>query len=129
LKKVVEKYALASFNSRGELDTKKAERFVRDLKSLSAPQAIAALSEFVKRIKTEVGKTALEITSAVPLSSTQVNEVTKAVKVKHNVNAVQAGVDGKLLGGVRVKIGDLVYDNSLAQKIAALKTQLYERFN
>ncbi|KKS65215.1 MAG: hypothetical protein UV33_C0009G0001, partial [Candidatus Daviesbacteria bacterium GW2011_GWA1_42_6] len=32
-------------------------------------------------------------------------------------------------GGVRVKIGDLVYDNSLAQKIAALKTQLYERFN
>lgn len=121
LKKTVEKYALESFGPQGEIDTKRVQGFVGVLKSLSAPRAIAALSEYVKRLKTGMEKTTLEITSATPLSPAQINQVTKAIKVKHSVNTVQAEVDGRLLGGVKVKIGDLVYDNSLGQKVGALK--------
>lgn len=121
LKKVVEKYALESLTIKGDIDTKKAQGFVKNLKSFTAPQAIAALSLYVKRLKTEVEKSTLEIKSAVALSPAQVSQVTKAIKIKHNVNSVETGVEGFLLGGIRVKIGDLVYDDTLGQKIAALK--------
>lgn len=121
LKKVVEKYALGSLNSHGEIDDKKVRGFVKEIKSLSTPQAIAALSEYVKRLKAGVEKSTLEIKSAVTLSPTQVSQVTKVMKVKHNVISVETQVDGSLLGGIRVKIGDLVYDDTLGQKIESLK--------
>lgn len=121
LKKVVEKYALESLTSGGEIDAKKAQGFVKNLKSFALPQAIAALSLYVKRLKAEVGKSTLEIKSAVALSPAQVSQVTKAIKIKHDVNSIETEVEGSLLGGIRVKIGDLVYDDTLGQKIESLK--------
>lgn len=121
LKKVVEKYALESLTFGGEIDVKKVQGFVKNLKSFVLPQAIAALSLYVKRLKAEVGKSTLEIKSAVVLSPAQVSQATKAIKAKHNVTSVETEVDNSLFGGVRVKIGDLVYDDTLGQKMVQLK--------
>lgn len=121
LKKVVEKYALESLTPQGEIDAKKVRKVVDDLKIYSTPVSIAALSEYVKRLKVEAEKYTLRIKSAVSLSPTQISQVTKVMKSKHKISSVETEVDESLLGGIRIRLGDLVYDDSLGQKIADLK--------
>lgn len=121
LKKLVAKYALASFSEDGQIKEMKVRELTRTLKSLPGSSAIAAISEYVKIIKNEMKKSTLEVESAVTLSPTQVQQITKVIKVKHNVCDVKTSLNESLLGGMRVRIGDMVYDNSLSQKMTSLR--------
>lgn len=121
LKRLVEKMAEDSFFAEGKLAEKKVEKYLQTLKSLPRPEAIVSLSEYLKLIKLGIAKTTLKIESAVPLSETQVEEITKSVRGRQPVLEVKTEIKGSLLGGLRIKIGDVVFDDSVAQRINQLK--------
>ncbi len=121
LKKIAENMAKMSLSKDGELLEKKVNEAVISLKSLGGSSAITALGWYLKMLKTEIGKHTLEIASAAPLSDSQTKEIVKNMKAKYKVTEVSTTLDEKLVGGIRVKIGDLVYDDSLGQKIASLR--------
>lgn len=64
-----------------------------------------------------------EITSAVPLTDTQVDELVRRLKEATAASEIllKQDVDASLIGGVRVKIGDRVWDASVSGRLEELK--------
>ena len=110
-----------SFDKSGKLVEKKAEGYINELKSLSTPKAIVALSEYLKGVKREMKKSALEIETAIELSEPQIKEITKSMEVRYQINEVKTNLNSSLFGGIRIKIGDVVLDDSVSRRIAQVK--------
>lgn len=121
LTKIVNKMAEDSFSVEGSLEEKKTFNYVHVLKSLPRFQAIVALSQYLKMIKMGLSKTTLDIESVISLTDVQVKEVVASIKAKQLVLVVNTKTNDSLFGGLRVKIGDVVYDDSVSQRIAQLK--------
>lgn len=67
----------------------------------------------------------VEVRSAVPLTAEQVDEVVQAVQASTGKTIkASAAVDPSLLGGLVVRIGDLVIDGSIATRLRNLKQRL-----
>ncbi|WP_148713858.1 F0F1 ATP synthase subunit delta [Chitinolyticbacter meiyuanensis] len=82
-------------------------------------------NEFESLKASEEGEVKAEITSAFPLSEAQVAELTATLSadLKRRVEA-EVTVAPELIGGVTVKVGDLVIDASVRGKLTALATSL-----
>ena len=54
------------------------------------------------------------------------NELQEALKKKYNAKEVEIieKVDARIIGGMKIKIGDTVFDSSLANSLHQLETQL-----
>jgi F-type H+-transporting ATPase subunit delta len=67
----------------------------------------------------------VEITSAVPLSAEQVDQVEKRLHVKFGkqIESTQS-TDPALLGGFKVRVGDTIHDYSIATQLQTLKQKL-----
>lgn len=65
-------------------------------------------------------------TSAVDLTKKQVETILEAVKKTHKSAELQLNqvVDPTVLGGIRLTIGSVEYDGTVAAKLARLKYQL-----
>ena len=124
INKAVDSLIKTSFNSEGALDQDKITQHVKLIKTLPVTEATTALSEYLHRIRIEVTKTTLEITSSIPLSAVQIKNVTEAIRADHIVMNVVSSINPSLLGGIRVRIGDVVYDDSLIRKILQLGDEI-----
>jgi F-type H+-transporting ATPase subunit delta len=105
----------------GKINQEKALKYVKTLKLLSKAEAIAALSQFLKRLKREQQKTTLEIESVEVLSPAQVKQVTGNLQKDFLISEVKTTINTSLLGGLRIKIGDVVFDDSVDSKYQQLK--------
>jgi F0F1-type ATP synthase delta subunit len=123
LSNLINQAVLSSFESE-QLNENKVLSFIKTFKSLPKSDAIFAMGEYYKGIKRELGKTTLEIESATPLSSIQVNELVAALKSDYKINSVKSTVNPDLIGGVRVKIADTVFDDSLVNRIDQLRDRI-----
>lgn len=121
LQKLVEKLIVLSFDSKGNMIEEKVQKCVKILKQLPATKSIMALEAYLKGVKREAEKTLLQIWSATPLTSGQVDEILKQIKGNFPVTEVRAEVEPSLLGGLRVKLADVVYDDSVGKKIVKLQ--------
>lgn len=121
LMKIVIKMAEDSFSAENKLEEEKVKKFVSALKSLPRSQAITALSFYLKMVKVGLEKTTMQIESAISLSSAQLDQIVNSIKAKQPVYTVNVQVRDSLLGGLRVKIGDVVFDGSVAQRILQLQ--------
>lgn len=65
-----------------------------------------------------------EITSALPLTDKEQNTVKKDVLAKVGAQAVTFRVDPSILGGLVIKVGDKVLDDSVAGKLEGLRQSL-----
>ncbi len=67
----------------------------------------------------------VKITSALPVSSEEILEITESLKksLKKNVLA-ELILDPSLLGGMRIEVAGTVFDGSLAAKLASIKHAL-----
>ena len=117
LKKLVEKLVEMSFDNKGNLVEEKVQKCVTILKQLPLSKAIIALEAYLLGLRRGVEKRTLQIWSTIPLTGDQVDKISKQMGLNYPVNDVVTSVNPSLLGRLRVKIGDVVYDDSVGKKI------------
>lgn len=73
------------------------------------------------------GEIAAEVTSAVPLSKSQLADLAKTLKQKIGKTVtLNEHVDSSLIGGLVVKVGSRMIDSSLKTKLTAMKIAMKE---
>jgi F-type H+-transporting ATPase subunit delta len=88
----------------------------------AVPQAISAFNALVAKAKGEV---TAEVTSAETLTARQVTELKTALKAATGSDVVLAQkVEPDILGGLIVKVGSRMMDNSLRTKLNSLKVAM-----
>lgn len=121
LRILIEKSVGESFNSKGEINEPKVAEIIKVLKKLPNVDAIVALGLYGKGLKREINKTTLEITSPVKLSATEIKNITDTAKKSFQINQTKTVLDSSLLGGLRIKIGDVVFDDTVQNKIEQMR--------
>jgi F-type H+-transporting ATPase subunit delta len=96
------------------------------LKLAAKNRRLSALPDMVKAyatlLATSKGEIAGEVTSAEPLSDAQLNDLKAALKSSLGRDvALSTRVDSSILGGLIVKVGSRMMDNSLKTKLQSLK--------
>lgn len=62
------------------------------------------------------------------LSKDQINDLEKSIELKLNKKIeLKNKLDSSLIGGLKVVVGDTVFDNSVQRKMEALKNELLQR--
>ncbi len=99
-----------------------ARLLLRRKKTAIAPQIREAFQELVDRAN---GITHATVTSAVPLSSDEIKAVTDRLgTMTGGTVIVRPEVDGAILGGLVVQMGDHLIDGSTRSRLQALKREL-----
>lgn len=120
LKKLAAKYVNHSYqNGRG--DEEKIKKIMMGLKSLPRSQAIYIISKFLKGVRKREGQNTLLIESAVPLTKTQLDQIQRNFKKEFIITDVKNVVNPALLGGFKIRVGDIVSDYSIQGKISELR--------
>ena len=96
------------------------------LKLAAKNRRLSAIPEMIKAYATLLasskGEIAGEVTSAEPLSATQLQDLKAALKATLGRDVLlSTRVDSSLLGGLIVKVGSRMMDNSLKTKLQTLK--------
>ncbi len=85
----------------------------------------AAISAFHLLVSQSKGETTAEVTSAEKLSAKQLADLKAALKAASGSDvAIDAKVDPAILGGLIVKVGSRMMDNSLRTKLNSLKVAM-----
>ncbi|MBI2338515.1 F0F1 ATP synthase subunit delta [Candidatus Daviesbacteria bacterium] len=120
LEKIARELAEGSFAD-NKLIEREVIRSIKVLKNLPASQAIFAMSEYLKGIKRKERNHTLYIEAAIPLSPDQIKKAKEIVERKFSITKVLVNINPEILGGFKIKIGDEVWDESLAVKIKQVK--------
>lgn len=120
LKKQSNKAAELSFK-KGELDKTAASKFIKAFKSLPLNESIPALNFYLTAVKRELSKSILTVTSASKLSYQQISELKKTFAKDFKILETHEEIAPSILGGVRVRIGDVVFDGSIRERLNQLK--------
>jgi F-type H+-transporting ATPase subunit delta len=85
------------------------------------PQSLTLLKLYQRLITAELAKSQAVITHAGPLGADVLNQITAAMTKKYGrpVTA-SAKLDSSLLAGLRVRVGNDVYETSVANQLATL---------
>jgi F-type H+-transporting ATPase subunit delta len=74
------------------------------------------------------GKKRVQVISAQPLSEATIEKIRERLaSVLAAQPVVESAVDPKLLGGLRIRVGDTVYDGSLRARLKQLRNRVRER--
>ena len=85
----------------------------------------AAIVAFQALVADDKGEVFAEVTSAEKLSDIQLKDLTAALKARVGKDVqLQTMIDSTLLGGLTVKIGSTLIDNSLKTKLQNLKVSM-----
>jgi F-type H+-transporting ATPase subunit delta len=99
-----------------------ARLLLRRGKAALAPQIREAFQELLDEAK---GISHATVTSAVPLTADDMKAVTQRLSdIAGGAVVIDTRVDGAILGGLVVRIGDRLIDGSTKSKLIALKRQL-----
>ena len=81
---------------------------------------------FLDLMRTEQGVKPAEIVTAVPLDESLRQSILKLIAAKCNVRRVELNetVDGKLIGGFVLRVGDQQLDASIASKLKRIQNEL-----
>lgn len=86
------------------------------------------LRQFELRHEIRSGQKRVQVTSAKPLSDSEFAAVREQLKsVLPFEPIIETAVDPEILGGLRIRVGDTVYDGSLRGRLKQLRHRLRER--
>lgn len=120
IKTLVDKVIKASFKD-GRLIEARAINFVKLFKAQPRMEAIKLLSEFLKRVRIEMNSTTLLVESVIPLSKKQKDLIKKKFSSKFNITNSQFKITPQILGGLKIRVGDHIYDDSIQARIHQVK--------
>lgn len=123
LKKIIFKSVQDSF-SIGRLLEAQVVRHIKLYKSLPTPKAIFALTEYLKGIKRKLRQHTLVVETTTPLSLKQVEKIKKIVAKKYHITKLESKINQDILGGVRLRVGDDIYDESIQSKVIQIREVL-----
>ncbi len=121
LLKLIDNFIVLSFDHNDNLIEESVRKFSKLLTQLPTSRSIPALSDYYRLLKEKIDHTTLLIQSPIELSSQQVDKIRNYFEKRHQVKRVNVEIDPSLFGGIKVKIGDMIYDNSVQRKILELK--------
>ncbi len=92
-------------------------------------ERLGALADIAREvdamIEARAGRVTAEVTSAQPLTTTQLQQITASLeKLSGKQVEIVRREDPTLLGGVIAKLGDVVYDGSVKTQLASMRDQL-----
>jgi F0F1-type ATP synthase delta subunit len=119
LEKLIHNIVAVCFDKTGKVNDKKVEEFTTDLSKLTPPENIEALHLFVKELKRKVEETTLVIESADTLSDKDTKEIANSFK-SHTISKVEVKMNPQLIGGLRVRLGNTIFDDSIENRIQQL---------
>lgn len=120
LQNTVNKLINLSF-SNGKITETHVARSIRIIKSLPQSEAISAMSEYLKGLKRKEREHTLYIETTISLSPAQISKMKKIVEKKVKVTKVLVNINPEILGGFKLRIGDEIWDESIAGKIQQVK--------
>ncbi len=122
--RMIDRLMKTTFKSDGYLNSLAVEKNAKALKILPVSVSIYALTEYLRRIRMEQDKTVLEIESAVTVPPADLKKIVGAFKADYKISAVKTTLNPILLGGLKIKIGDNEFDDSVSRKILQLGEEI-----
>lgn len=109
-----------------------SELFTSFLRVLARHERLELLPLILKHAKVQFelrsGKKRVQVASAVPLSPETLGQIETRLTAMFPFQPVlEAAVDPSLLGGLRIRVGDTVYDGSLRARLKQLRHRVRER--
>ncbi len=116
------KQLFRSCQDKGLLDEGRVRLAVRRVIEVKPRGYVAILSHFERLLKIDVARRSAHVESAIPLPSEMQAKIQASLTQTHgpglNFSFTQ---NPALLGGLRIKVGSDVYDNSIQARLAALQ--------
>lgn len=123
LQKTVRKLVDLSFKE-GRMSEIQVTRSVKLLKALPKSEAVQALVEYLKNLKRKEREHTMYIETIVPLSPTQIKRMKKIVERTDRqikITRVLIKINPEILGGIKLRVGDEILDESVLGKINQVK--------
>ena len=109
----------------GVLDDSRARQVAQAVAASSRRGALAILSDFRRLVKLDRDRHTALVQSAVALDGDLRVEVTVNLKNLYGANLdTLFEQDAQLIGGMRIRVGSDVYDNSVKARLAAIEGRL-----
>lgn len=124
LSNFIAKLVITSFDKEGNLIEKNVHEYIKALRTLPRTKALQALSLYLKLLRLELEKYTLTVESNLKLTESQIKQIVANFKKQYKISSVDPVVNAHLLGGLRIKIADMVYDDSIDNKILQIKEEI-----
>jgi F-type H+-transporting ATPase subunit delta len=113
-----------SFTS-GKLDEEKISNMVQTVLATKPRRYVDVLKDYQRLLHLEVEKRHAVIESATPLNRSLGDRIVANLKVRYGEDlTTEFRTNPELLGGLRIKIGDDVWDGSVRNRLSQLQEQL-----
>ena len=123
IKKQAIRAAELSFKS-GKLDEGTAKKFIKSFKGLPLNESVMSLTYFLQAVRREIGKTSLTIESVVKVPKSEIQALETGFKRQFQILETREELNSSLLGGIKVRIGDIIFDDSIKSRIGQVKEAL-----
>lgn len=123
---IVNKAVLASFKN-GRLLESIVVKNIKIFKSLPVAESINALHSYLTGIKRKLREHTLIVETAYPLPVSQLRKIKENLSKKYLIIKLEEKINPSLLGGVKIQVGDNVYDNSITTKVEQIKEFIKEK--
>ncbi len=120
IQKIVE-LAVKGVLTDGKLSESKVIKVIKVFKSRPKSESIALISTFLKAIKREQERTTLIVEAASPLLKTEMNKIKEKLKSEYLILNSEFKINTSLIGGIKVKIKDHIFEDSIMSRINQLK--------
>ena len=109
----------------GKLDKQKVSRMVQTVLSEKPRHYAEVLKSYQRLVRLEVERRHVVVESATALNSQVKDQVLTRLKARYGDDlTTEFRTNATLLGGLRIKVGDDVWDGSVRHRLNALQEQL-----
>ncbi|MEQ1860772.1 MAG: F0F1 ATP synthase subunit delta [Chthoniobacteraceae bacterium] len=123
-RKAAKSLFIGSFTE-NRLDEGKVRTVVKELADRKPRHFLEILEGYQRYIRLELAKRHAVVESAINLERETRDELRRALKAKYGSDlTTEFNVTPELIGGLRIKIGSDVWDNSVQDRIARLEDEL-----
>jgi F-type H+-transporting ATPase subunit delta len=109
----------------GKLDQEKVSHMVQSILSEKPRHQLDILRDYQRLLRLEVEKRHAVIESATPLNGSMGDRIVANLKSRYGDDlTTEFRTNPELLGGLRIKIGDDVWDGSVRSRLSQLQEQI-----